>query len=213
MHISIIFFFTNLLYNIVDLGSEIMKELFISTYDENIIIGLFYNNKLIAHKEKQTIKTHSVYLIPLIEEILKENDLETTNLNSIIVVNGPGSFTGIRLGVTVGKMLAYTLNIPIKLLTSIEAIAYSNKISNKIVELSDSKGKYIGIFENNKLIKDIVYLKNDLVEEYIKDYNYEIINNKIDLKELETIISDIEVVNTHKASPIYIKELEALSDK
>ena len=56
MHISIIFFLTNLLYNIVDLGSEIMKELFISTYDENIIIGLFYNNKLIAHKEKQTIK-------------------------------------------------------------------------------------------------------------------------------------------------------------
>lgn len=190
-----------------------MKELFISTYDENIIIGLFSNNKLIAQKEKQTIKTHSVYLIPLIEEILKENNLETNDLDKIIVVNGPGSFTGIRLGVTVGKMLAYTLNIPIKLLTSIEAIAYSNTIPNKIVEISDSKGKYIGIFENNKLIKDIVYLKNDLVKEYIKDYNYEIVNNKIDLKELANFIKDLKEVKTHNASPIYIKEIEALSDK
>ena len=104
-----------------------MYKLFISTYSELITIGLFKDNNLIMQKEKESEKSHSIYLVPMIDEILKGNNIECQDLSEILVVNGPGSFTGIRLGVTVAKTLAYTLNIPIKTISSIEAISASIK--------------------------------------------------------------------------------------
>ena len=137
-----------------------MYKLFISTYSELITIGLFKDNNLIMQKEKESEKSHSIYLVPMIDEILKENNIECQDLSEILVVNGPGSFTGIRLGVTIAKTLAYTLNIPIKTISSIEAISASIKDDNKIITISDTKGKYFGIFENNKLVNELMYLKN-----------------------------------------------------
>ena len=93
-----------------------MLKLFISTYNELIQIGLFKDNNLFDKSEFETYKSHSEFIIPMIKEILERNKLNVSNLNEIIVVNGPGSFTGTRLGVTDAKMLAFTLNIPIKTL-------------------------------------------------------------------------------------------------
>lgn len=136
-----IIFFCNLLYNIGILEVVNMLKLFISTYNELIQIGLFKDNNLFDKSEFETYKSHSEFIVPMIKEILERNKLNVSNLNEIIVVNGPGSFTGTRLGVTDAKMLAYTLNIPIKTITSIEAIALSVPEKDKIICISDNKGK------------------------------------------------------------------------
>lgn len=191
-----------------------MNKLFISTYNEIILIALINNNKIIQELKKETYKNHSEYIVPMIQEILLSNDLTTKDLNEIIVVNGPGSFTGTRLGVTDAKMLAYTLNIPIKTISSIEAIAFSHEEENKIIEIPDSKGKYLGIFENNKLINEIIYLKNEEATEYIKQYNYPIFtNNDIKLNKIIDKLEQIEYTEVHNVNPIYIKKIEALNDK
>lgn len=209
-----IIFFCNLLYNIGILEVVNMLKLFISTYNELIQIGLFKDNDLFDKSEFETYKSHSKFIVPMIKEILERNKLNVSNLNEIIVVNGPGSFTGTRLGVTDAKMLAYTLNIPIKTITSIEAIALSVPEKDKIICISDNKGKYIGEFKDNKLIKDIYYIKNDLAEELFtntKDKVY--IDQKIDLDKISNQLSTLNPVNVHLANPIYIKTIEALSDK
>lgn len=191
-----------------------MYEIFISTYNEKILIGLLKDDQLIDIKENITTRSHSVFLVPMIEEIILTNNITLQDLKEIIVVNGPGSFTGIRLGITVAKMLAYTLNIRLKEITSIEAIAYSIEEKDKIVEISDSKGKYIGIFNNNKLIDEIIYLRNDSVEKYLEKYNYNrYIDNEISLNKVVTFFNELDTVNPHSSKPIYIKEIEALSDK
>ena len=209
-----IIFFCNLLYNIGILEVVNMLKLFISTYNELIQIGLIKGNDLFDKSEYETYKSHSEFIVPMIKEILERNKLNVSNLNEIIVVNGPGSFTGTRLGVTDTKMLAYTLNIPIKTITSIEAISLSVPEKDKIICISDNKGKYIGEFKDNKLIKDIYYIKNDLAEELFsntKDKVY--IDQKIDLDKISNQLSTLNPVNVHLANPIYIKTIEALSDK
>lgn len=191
-----------------------MYKLFISTYNEEIIIGLLDNERLIDINIKQTTKSHSVYLMNMVNDIINKNSISLHDLWEVIVVNGPGSFTGIRLGVTVAKMLAYTLNIKLKEISSIEAIAYSIEEDNKIITLADSKGKYIGIFKNNKLISDIIYVKNEIAGQYIKIHSYNVYeNHSIILSKIIGKLNELKDIEIHSAKPIYIKQIEALSDK
>ena len=162
-----------------------MYTLFISTFSELITIGLLKDGKEIDRLEQVSSRNHSVYTIPMIEELLDKNEIKTNYLNEIIVVNGPGSFTGVRIGVTIAKTLAYTLDITIKTITSLEAYAVSyTSDKNKLVAIPDLKGKYIGYFTKD----------NDLLSNYIY------LNNK-------------EGINPHLVNPIYIKGIDALNDK
>ncbi len=193
-----------------------MYTLFISTYDKVITIGLLKNGNLIDQKQKESMKNHSVYTMTMIDNILKQNNLTTNYLNEIIVVNGPGSFTGVRIGVTIAKTLAYTLNIPIKTITSLCALAVSiERNQNKLVTISDLKGKYIGYFDkDNKLLEDYTYLKNNKYEEYIKDKEKFIIDSTtLDLNKIYKYLKNTESINPHIVNPIYIKGIDALNDK
>ena len=146
-----------------------MYTLFISTFNELITIGLLKDGKQIDISEKTSNRNHSVYVMPMINDILNNNDIKANYLNEIIVVNGPGSFTGVRIGVVIAKTLAYTLDIPIKTITSLLAYAVSStKEDNKLSIVSDLKGKYIGYFDkNNELLTDYIYLNNKEYDKYI----------------------------------------------
>ena len=168
-----------------------MYTLFISTFDKLITIGLLKNGEIIDKKIKESDRNHSIYVMPMIEEILSVNELTPSYLNEIIVVNGPGSFTGVRLGVTIAKTLAYTLDIPIKTITSLEAYAVSIESNdNKLITISDLKGKFIGYFNSN----------NEVLEEF-------------NLESIYKYLKSIDSINPHIVNPIYIKGIEALNGK
>ena len=103
-----------------------MYSLFIDTHDKDIVITLFKDGKVLSSNIKTSERHHSDFTMPMIDNILKDNKLNVHDLGELLVVNGPGSFTGVRLGVTIAKTLAYTLNIPIKTITSLETLAISN---------------------------------------------------------------------------------------
>lgn len=131
-----------------------MKSLFIDTHDAEIIIALYDNKTLVESSIKESMRNHSDYTMPMIKDILDKNNITVHDLDEIIVVNGPGSFTGVRLGVTIAKTLAYTLNIPIKAITSLEVYALSNsKETKKLVTINDVKGVFGALYtSDNKLI-------------------------------------------------------------
>ena len=193
-----------------------MYSLFISTFDKLITIGLLKDKEVLEVLEKESLKNHSEFVMPMIKDILDNNKIDTNDLNEIIVINGPGSFTGVRIGVTIAKTLAYALNISIKAITSLEAYAVSvDSDNNKLVTISDLKGKYIGYFNRyNELIEDYVYLKNSEYEDYIKDKeDYLISDNKLDLNKIYTYLEKIDSINPHLVNPIYVKGIDALNDK
>lgn len=193
-----------------------MYTLFISTFDKIITIGLLKNGEVLTELKQESSRNHSIYTMPIIDEILKNNNILPSYLNEIIVVNGPGSFTGVRIGVTIAKTLAYTLNIPIKTITSLKAYAISNnKETNKLVTIEDLKGKYIGYFDkDNNLLSDYTYLKNDEYKTYIKGKEqYLIKNNTFDLNKIYKVLKTEEGINPHIVNPIYIKGIDALNAK
>ena len=192
-----------------------MYTLFISTFDKIITIGLLKNGKVLDTNIKESTQNHSVYTMPMIESILNKNEIDVKKLSEIIVVNGPGSFTGVRIGVTIAKTFAYTLNIPIKTITSLLAYAVSlDSNDKKVITISDMKGKYVGYFDYNNKVIDYIYLKNSEFSEYIKDKEkYLVVDNKFDLEKIYKYLLNVESTLSHNVNPIYIKGIEALNVK
>lgn len=194
-----------------------MYSLYIDTHDTEIVIGLYKDGNLIGRKVKESTRHHSDYTMPMLKEVLDSKNVKVNELGEILVVNGPGSFTGVRIGVTIAKTLAYTLNIPIKTITSLEMYACGEtEKENKLVVIRDVKGVFYGLFnKENKQMGELEYKSNADYEEFIKENNYQeiIVEEKnIDFKAIYEHMSKIEPVIAHKANPIYIKVIEALKN-
>lgn len=176
--------------------------LFIDTHDELITIGLKTEKDLFI-KTQESEYSHSVYVMPMIESIFKENNLDIKNIDKVIVVNGPGSFTGIRIGLSIAKTLAYTLNVKINTISSLKAYLISNDtFDNKMAVIEDNKGFYISVFDSNN---------NIIIEECYKDtldYDYEQVPHKLDIEKIITYLDNKESENPHFIKANYIKKIE-----
>ncbi len=181
--------------------------LFIDTHDELIRIAL-KNNDDIYEKEKQSEYKHSVYTMPIIEEIFKESNTDIKDLKKVIVVNGPGSFTGIRIGLSIAKMIAYALNIEINTISSLTAylICNNNGVKRKAV-IEDSKGYYVGAFdENDKPIMEEYYTKEDKLD-------LPCVPKKILVSKIFKYCENMPSENPHHIKANYVKEIEVKYDK
>ena len=176
--------------------------LFIDTHDELITIALKNNEELFV-KTKVSEYAHSVYTMPMIEEIFKENNLNIKDLEKIIVVNGPGSFTGIRIGLSIAKTLAYALNISINTISSLTAYLVSNETNdNKKAVIEDNKGYYVSVFdkENNPIVEE-TYCEEDT-------YDYPVVEEKLDVEKIINYCENKESENPHFVKANYIKKIE-----
>ena len=180
-----------------------MKTLFIDTHLNDIYVFLLENGKVVKKSELINKKNNSEYMFPMITEVI-----DGQNLNEIIIVNGPGSFTGVRLGVTIAKTLAYTLNIPIKTITSLEVMAVSSNSKNVLI--NDGNGYYVGIFGDNfEKNDDYKYInKSEMLD--ISNYQTEY---KIDPEKVYEFLKAKESINSHSVNPIYINKIGVEIDK
>ncbi len=184
-----------------------MNTLFIDTHDSHIILAIFKDGTILSSSEKTSERSHSNDTMPMLKKLLNDVNLSVHDLNDIIVVNGPGSFTGVRIGVTIAKTLAYTLNIPIRTITSLEMYAVSNNTnSNKLDLMHDLKGAYGAVFtKDNKLVDNYFYLSNADLKSYLEANNIEVVNNIINLEKVFDFSRTKETTISHKVNPIYIK--------
>jgi len=101
------------------------KILAFDTTNATLSVAILFNQKLVAQKNILENNKHSEMLIPAIEECLRQVKIWYQDLSAIAFTNGPGSFTGIRVGYSCAKALKIATNLPIIAVNSLEAIAYS----------------------------------------------------------------------------------------
>ena len=102
-----------------------MKILAFDTTNSTLSVAILFDKKLIAQKNILEENKHSALLVRSIEECLKQAKIWYQDLDLIAFTNGPGSFTGIRVGLSCAKALAIATNLPVFAVNSLEAIAYS----------------------------------------------------------------------------------------
>ena len=102
-----------------------MKILSMSTATNNLSVALNDDAKIITEKNEFDQRNHSAHLDPLIAEILKENNLRLAEIDRFAVAIGPGSYTGLRIGVTTVKMFASILHKEVIGISTLQALAAS----------------------------------------------------------------------------------------
>lgn len=126
-----------------------MKILCIDTSSKLCGVGIFENEKLIDKIELNNGLTHSETLMPILKQILEKNSLVLKDFDLIAVDIGPGSFTGIRIGVATAKAFSDSLSIPCVGIDSLEILAYQIKEPAIICSAIDCKNDncYFALYE------------------------------------------------------------------
>src|SRR5690606_6487625 len=100
---------------------EMALILNVETSTEVCSVNLARDGKLLVEKESLEGLNHSQLLTLCIEELFEESGLKPHDLNAVAVSKGPGSYTGLRIGVSVAKGLCFSLDIPLLAVGSLEA--------------------------------------------------------------------------------------------
>lgn len=203
-----------------------MRILYIDTTTNYLYSALWEDGKIVQELKEKLDKDLSVFTLQKISEMMNNVNWNPKDIDKILVVNGPGSFTGIRVGVTIAKTYAYGLNKQISTVSSLKAMACSTtKDCPYRIPIIDARRGYVfaAIYdkENNAILKEqyvsLAALKCT-IESLPGDYTV-ITNNDIDVEEKEeynpnfdTILNkyhDQELENPHLVNPIYLKLTEA----
>lgn len=162
-----------------------MKILAIETASKVCGVSLLEDNNLIKESLLEDENTHSVKLMPLVDETLKEANLTIKDIDLFACDKGPGSFTGIRIGIATIKGFADATMKKVIGITSLESLAYGENTNGIICAMIDAKNEnvYYGFFlKTDEKCKQINKLQFGTVEEVLAEaYN---------LKEQITFVGD-----------------------
>lgn len=148
-----------------------MTILAIDTSNNALGVALLDEDKILGEYITNLKKNHSIRIMPAIQMLMKDCEKEPNDLTKIVVAKGPGSYTGVRIGVTIAKTLAWSLNIPLAGISSLEILASGTGryFNGAVSPLFDARrGQvYTGLFQflNGK---PVTMVKDELV--MIKDW-------------------------------------------
>ena len=208
-----------------------MRTLYIDTSSSFLYSAIVEDNKILGEIKEEYGQSLSEVALPRIVSIFNDNNIKPEDIDKIIVVNGPGSFTGIRIGITIAKVYSWSLNIPITTISSLEAMSLSSESQKYHVPAIDARRGYVfaAIYDqNNKQVLKPQHIKiDDLKQEMSKLDDYVVITNDEYLDEdfdniegynpnllkIVNCYKDKEPINPHAINPDYLKLTEAEESK
>lgn len=204
-----------------------MKTLYIDTSNRALSVAVA-DEVLLAEININVSGRHSEALMPAIDQVLKLAKLDKSRLERIVVANGPGSYTGLRIGVTVAKTLAVSLNIPIYTVSSLLVLGASYRgvvapmmdarRGNCFSAIYDVDQTGVNVLEEPKLRTGEEYSK------FVLKYGAVVVHNTLEKQSFEvdgvhttpriaSIIdmdeSVLEKVDAHDVVPNYLRLTEA----
>ena len=193
-----------------------MYQLLLDSSNKFLSVGLSKDGKVFDKICYEAWQRQSEMMVTEVDNILKRNKLSKSDLDAVVVGVGPGSYTGVRIGVTIAKTIAYALHI--KLYSKSSLSLQKHRESPTICVFNARSGRsYYGVYKGNGVIVKDCVVENEKVLEYIKshpDYlvngdtyqlglesgSFDIIDNLADL-------SDAVEVDPFKLVPVYLKDL------
>ncbi len=194
---------------------KLLKRLVIDSASKFLYIALYEDLECLGKYYAEGNNDHSVKLMSEIENIFRKNNVKVKDLDEIIIGIGPGSYTGLRIGVVVAKMFAWNDDIPVRTVSSLAIYASSVTTEGLILSQIDARrgNSFLGLYK--KVGKTLVLADDEKLvnlEEYkesIKE-SYEVVSSGE--PNLEVILnSDITtlVKDIHGLNPNYLRITEA----
>ena len=193
-----------------------MYQLLLDSSNIFLSVGLAKDGKVFDAISYEAWQRQSEMMVTEIDNILKRNNINKSELDAVVVGIGPGSYTGVRIGVTIAKTIAYALHIKAYAKSSLSLLKH-REIPTICLFNARSGRSYFAVYKGNEpIIKDSV-LENDKVIEYIKSHSDYLVNGdtyqlglesgKFDVLENLAEFSAEEAVDPFELKPVYLKDL------
>lgn len=206
-----------------------MISLFIDTSTKNVSISIIKDEQILSLISKDIPNMHSKYTTKYIKDCLDEAKIDANDVDNIMVVNGPGSFTGIRIGVTIAKTYGYLIKKDITPISSLQMLAISSQHEGNIMSIipANKSSYYIGVYdENYNIIEPEKCVEGEEIIALCHKYNpyivgidasvigkYKINKQNLDILKIINYYQKKAKVNPHKLLPNYLKLPQALEAK
>lgn len=192
-----------------------MITLLLDSSSARLCIALAKDKQVFARIDEEAFQTQSEIMTDRIAALIQEHSLAFTDLSAIVVANGPGSFTGVRIAVSISKVMAYALRIPLYAVSSLSV--FKDEIRKTICVLDARKERsFAAIYEGNKQISPAQIMTNDEIILRAKNEGlliggetkhlgidsivFDRFSNMLSLKNEESRVSDVSAFK-----PVYLK--------
>ena len=196
-----------------------MREyyLLLDSSNTSLTVGLAKKNELVDLISYEAWQCQSEHMIPEINTILEKHQVGKDDINGVVVAIGPGSYTGVRISLTIAKVIGVALNVDVFPVSSLQILKNGKKPSI-CLENARSNRSYIGVYENEICLLPDQIMTNDEVKDYIANHpdycvcgqtNYLGIEGyQADLsKEMLSLLEHLKPSSDSRAlKPVYLKD-------
>ncbi|CAM3116878.1 tRNA (adenosine(37)-N6)-threonylcarbamoyltransferase complex dimerization subunit type 1 TsaB [Streptobacillus ratti] len=160
-----------------------MSTLIITTSTKLASLSIYDNGNMLGNINVNVKRTHSSYIIDQISSLLSWTGTKIENIQNVLVSIGPGSFTGVRIAISVVKGMFVGRDVKIYEVNELDALGYQgNKIyTDKLIAMIDSNNEkiYYGKYENGKRVDKLLVGKLDDVISLVKNEGYNLIGDAV----------------------------------
>ena len=183
----------------------------------SLTVGLADEEKLIDVISYEAWQTQSEHMIPELNALLEKHHVEKDMIEGVMVSIGPGSYTGVRIAVTIAKVIAVAVNAKVYPISSLQVLKNGKKPSICMLNARSNRS-YIGVYEGEKCLLSDRIMTNDEVKEYIASHpDYELCGllSYLNLEgyqsniaiEMFSLLGKVEPISDPRGlKPVYLKD-------
>jgi len=193
-----------------------MITILLDSSNTNLSVGIARDNLLLEYISYEAWQRQSEYMIPELDKLLSKYNVSRDEIKEVMVAKGPGSYTGVRIAITIAKTIATALDTKLYAVSSLRVQKACKNPSICLINARSGRS-YIGVYEDDKVLLDDQIMKNEDVLNYIKEHPNYIVCGDVKYLGLEGVISNniqemlslknvLEPVNPLSLKPVYMKE-------
>lgn len=137
-----------------------MYYLGIDTSNNYVIVSIFNDEKELYFKQVESLRNASEITNVMVDEALSKLNIKASQIDAVIVTRGPGSFTGVRIGISFAKVFAMILDIPLYSVSSMQY--YSGLSSIPVILDARSKKVFIGEYNEGEIVSESISMISDV---------------------------------------------------
>ena len=193
-----------------------MITVLLDSSNTNLSVGIAKDNVLLDFISYEAWQRQSEYMIPELDKLLNKHNVQSSDIKDVIVAIGPGSYTGVRIAITIAKTICTALEATLYPVSSLRVL--KDGVNPSICLINARSGRsYIGVYQDQKEILKDQIMTNDEVLKYISEHpdyhicgdtkylNLEgVISNTV--QEMLSLKASLEEINPLSLKPVYMKE-------
>ncbi len=194
-----------------------MATLLLDSSNTSLSVGIESKGELLGFISYEAWQAQSEHMIPEIDNLLKKYSLTRKDISGVVTSIGPGSYTGVRISLTIAKVIALCLDVPIYPVSSLRVLKDNDKPSICLINARSGRS-YFGVYEKDKVIVSDTIKTNEEVLAYIKEHpsysicgnvsylGYENLDSNICLQMVSLLNSLSPFENSLALKPVYLKD-------